>query len=70
LCTEQLVQGGGCVPRGAGRGWAHLLDVVSKAELSFRQADAEGSSHPPSCYTYCSEHHLGLLWRRPACSCS
>lgn len=38
-----MVQRGGCVPGGTGRGWAHLPEVVnklvSKAELSLGQAD-------------------------------
>lgn len=33
------MQRGGCVPGVTGRGWAHLLEVVSKAELSLGQAD-------------------------------
>lgn len=47
-----MVQRGGCVPGGAGRGWAHLLEVVSKAELSLGQADPAGFLPAP----------LPLLW--------
>lgn len=36
-----MVQKGGCIPGGAGRGWEHLLEVVGKAEFSLGQADPE-----------------------------